>query len=174
MVRVVPSQHLYFCAAALLVSTYGNTMRVDANLKRNVGFLRYWTLSNLPLFALAAPLLVLMFVSAIWAVRASTSQPSETEPREQAASASKSVIIRTLALPQLVLVILALTNFHVQIITRISSAYPVLYIWLASHLGQRQPTLPHWMPVEPQFIVYWMVVYALVQGSLFAGFLPPA
>lgn len=174
MVQYIPSQHLYLCAAALLVSNPVNSTGLNADFPRNVGFLRYWTLSNLPLFALAVPMLALIFVSASWGLRASKSQLHPLEPYKRMASASNNATIRTLAFPQLVLAVLALTNFHVQIITRISSAYPVLYIWLASRIIGREPFPPVWLPIKPQLMVYWMVVYALVQASLFAGFLPPA
>ncbi|KAK0247491.1 ER membrane glycoprotein subunit of the GPI transamidase complex-like protein [Friedmanniomyces endolithicus] len=113
----------------------------------NVGFLRYWTLSNLPLFALALPVGWLMVASALPSIL-------QTEDLNQAIAGPKQVDARSqpfppppqtstreekvfmhclqrLALPQLVLVGLAATSFHVQIINRISSGYPVWYLMLA-------------------------------------------
>lgn len=84
-------------------------------------------------------------------------------------------IVQRLAVPQMILAILALTTYHVQIITRISSGYPVWYWWLTSmildcrefdFLGKK------WSVAEG--ISKWMVLYALIQGGLFASFLPPA
>ena len=72
----------------------------------------------------------------------------------------------SLALPQLVLAILALTSYHVQIITRISSGYPLWYIWLAAKATDE--------PKRVAIVIRWMVIYALVQAGLYASFLPPA
>lgn len=84
-------------------------------------------------------------------------------------------IIQQLAVPQMVLAILALTTYHVQIITRLSSGYPVWYWWLTSMiLDCREFGLlgKTWNVAEG--ILRWMVLYALTQGGLFASFLPPA
>ena len=116
-----------------------------------------------------------------------------------------------LALPQVVLAVMAATSFHVQIINRISSGYPIWYIILAIaiqsgrrsnathvesrakksadsassgdksiqreadassiggtwHFGLLQGRILKW-------IVRGMVMYAIVQGGLYASFLPPA
>lgn len=68
-----------------------------------------------------------------------------------------------LALPQLLLAILAFSTYHVQIISRIASGYPYWYIWMAMQKGSSVKTA-----------VRWMVLYALIQGGLYASFLPPA
>lgn len=84
-------------------------------------------------------------------------------------------IIQRLAVPQMVLAILALTTYHVQIITRISSGYPVWYWWLTSMILERREfglLGKQWNVAEG--ISKWMVLYALIQGGLFASFLPPA
>lgn len=82
---------------------------------------------------------------------------------------------RRLLVPQLALAILALTTYHVQIITRLSSGYPIWYWWLASLIledRQVQVLGKYWSP--PKIMVQWMICYALIQGGLFASFLPPA
>ena len=148
-----------------------------------VGFLKYWTLSNLPLFLLAAPMLVLLAVSGYSVIRLSIrqllentltttesqppkhireyksllqernfnaqvssppnappSQPSSDKSSASPASSIKCIPIQpkdattllcAFTLPQLFLTVLAFFVYHVQIITRISSAYPVLYWYLA-------------------------------------------
>jgi GPI mannosyltransferase 2 len=68
-----------------------------------------------------------------------------------------------LTIPQLILAVLALTTYHVQIITRIASGYPWWYIWLAAE-----------RPRSVKIAVRWMALYALIQGGLYASFLPPA
>lgn len=80
-----------------------------------------------------------------------------------------------LALPQAILAVLALTSYHVQIITRQASAYPLWYLWLASCLlreGKRGRGESCF--VKPGHLLHGMVLYGVIQASLFASFLPPA
>lgn len=82
---------------------------------------------------------------------------------------------RCIAIPQLVLSGLALTNYHVQIITRLSSGYPVWYLWLTSIvLEDRKLNLFGRKWRLGRGLLRWIVLYALIQGGLFASFLPPA
>ncbi|KAI9753883.1 MAG: 60S ribosomal protein L8B [Chaenotheca gracillima] len=159
----------------------------------NVGFLRYWTLSNLPLFLLASPMLVIMSLSAVWAIRDSLNHStnrmvSNDKPEKPGAlgqtkrvsdriTPARNITSQCLwrfALAQLVLTISAIFVYHVQIITRISSGYAVWYWWLASAIVSGdlsdKETAPRW----PSYVVRWMVIYGTVQGGLFASFLPPA
>ncbi len=78
-------------------------------------------------------------------------------------------------LPQLVLTTLAVSNYHVQIINRISSGYAVWYWWLAcAILDDCQITLAGRTWNVAQLAVRWMIMHALIQTVLFASFLPPA
>ena len=77
-------------------------------------------------------------------------------------------VVVSMAAAQVALAVLALTSYHVQIITRISSGYPVWYWWVAGLLRSRAS----WHLGKG--IAAFMVVYAMVQGVLFASFLPPA
>lgn len=80
-----------------------------------------------------------------------------------------------MGIPQLVLGGLALTSYHVQIITRLSSGYPVWYLWLASIvLEDHKLTLLGRKWRLGRWLLRWIVLYALIQGGLFASFLPPA
>jgi phosphatidylinositol glycan class V len=168
--------------------------------QRDVGLLRYWKFSNLPLFVLAAPMLVLLIGSGRWSmglVPRETTSPTykvdhyKTTDQEAAIAARTIRLLQSLAYPQLVLAGLAITNYHVQIITRMSSGYPIWYIWLAySLLGWSKSTPPkknekrkhetkkssmwRWQYSWESVAVKYMVVYGLVQGGLFASFLPPA
>ncbi|EEP80446.1 predicted protein [Uncinocarpus reesii 1704] len=77
-----------------------------------------------------------------------------------------------LALPPAMLAVLAITSYHVQIINRVASGYPVLYWWLASAFlgyGSKESYL-----LKPRHVLSGMVMYGIVQASLFASFLPPA
>ncbi|TWU75038.1 ER membrane glycoprotein subunit of the GPI transamidase complex-like protein [Metarhizium rileyi] len=132
----------------------------------NVGFLRYWTLNQLPLFLLASPMLVIMIKSGVELVK---------EPRMMTSASRKWTIepelntfVRALAASQAVTALLAMTTYHVQIITRISSGYPVWYWWVGNCLMDKK------RQGYATGIVMFMVMYGGIQGGLFASFLPPA
>ena len=153
---------------------------------RGVGFLKYWTLSNVPLFLLSAPMLYITIHSAMWAgnwnlhVGGRGSNGKGSREHEQGQSFDdflqvRSGTMRRLLLPQLLLAVLALTNYHVQIINRISSGYPVWYWWLAWLALNNHKLRFFGRPLSSaRLVIRLMVVYALIQGGLFASFLPPA
>jgi phosphatidylinositol glycan class V len=102
---------------------------------------------------------------------------------ETGRESSCDAILFRLALPQLALVVLASTTIHVQIINRLSSGYPLWYLLLARDIVEyRNPTgatkRVEWrhpnLHQTAVWTVRWMVMYALIQGALFASFLPPA
>lgn len=80
----------------------------------------------------------------------------------------QAMLIRAMALSQLILTFLAITNYHIQIITRISSGYPLWYWWLAGLIADGKTSTVGCK------VVRFMVMYATIQGVLFAAFLPPA
>jgi phosphatidylinositol glycan class V len=64
--------------------------------------------------------------------------------------------------------VLAITSYHVQIINRLSSGYIAWYWWIASAiLSEEKKGLG-------LGVVGFFVMYAGIQGGLFASFLPPA
>jgi GPI mannosyltransferase 2 len=70
---------------------------------------------------------------------------------------------------------MALLSYHVQVITRLSSGYPLWNIWLISSIeASGRKDVVESYDFRPKTIVRWMVIYAMVQGALFASFLPPA
>lgn len=80
-----------------------------------------------------------------------------------------------LAVPQGSLAVMALTSYHVQIVNRISSGYPLWYWYLVSSAmdvvqDPRKQQHSRTLTVAAQA----MVAYALIQGVLFGSFLPPA
>ena len=77
-------------------------------------------------------------------------------------------LLQCMAASQLLLAIMAFTSYHVQIVSRLSSAYPVWYWWLAQGLGSGPRSK------LAGGLVVFMVMYASIQGILFASFLPPA
>jgi phosphatidylinositol glycan class V len=140
-----------------------------------VGFLRYWTLSNLPLFLIAAPMLYTLIDSARIVLNGQMTEGTARINIKQKPSKSGAVphsnvltdaILIRLALPQLALACGALSSFHVQVITRLSSGYPLWYVVLARDVMDDKRTA--------QWTVRWMVMYALIQAVLFVNFLPPA
>ena len=164
----------------------------ELTIFRGVGFLKYWTLSNSPLFLLASPMLFVLIYSAVWAwntsdqtadIRKRGTESAHNAPTTKNLHAQSAAdfefaypdVIRRLSISQFLLAILALTTYHVQIITRLSSAYPLWYWCLASIiLDDRKIRLLGQKSSPAKITVQWMVCYALIQGGLFASFLPPA
>ena len=146
---------------------------------RNVGFLQYWTLSNLPLFLLAMPCLAVLALSSFWAFTYQHRRPrlpANSGESKADAAVDKGSLLR-LAMPQLVLALAALTIYHVQIINRLSSGYPLWYIWLASMITNSEGRVsgsPVKRRAAARLMVSLMGMYAIIQGGLFASFLPPA
>ncbi|KAK0124284.1 ER membrane glycoprotein subunit of the GPI transamidase complex-like protein [Cadophora gregata] len=135
----------------------------------NCGFLRYWTVSNLPLFLLAAPMFLILTKSGLWALSFNFSERQDQIDKGQKTGEGVAAqqVLRNLAATQLALVVLTLSTAHVQIITRISSAFPV-WLWYGVLASQDGKT------VLVNGFVRFMVIYALVQAGLYASFLPPA
>ncbi|KAI1160301.1 GPI mannosyltransferase 2 [Nemania serpens] len=132
----------------------------------NVGFLRYWTPPNIPLFLLAGPMLYFLAKSGV----SFLSNPYflTEKVKNSAVSTDLAALLRSMASIQLILTALAVTNYHVQIITRVSSGYPLWYWWLANLLSDGRTA------GTGKNIVLFMIMYASIQGALFASFLPPA
>jgi len=141
----------------------------------NTGLFRYWTLSNLPLFLLAMPCLWILLVSSAWAYPTSPISATLGDLPTRDTFDRESLI--RLAMPQAVLALAALTSYHVQIINRLSSGYPLWYIWLASMIATpREHSANNLISRKKagELMVRTMAIYAIVQGGLFASFLPPA
>ncbi|RAL17531.1 DUF409 domain protein [Aspergillus homomorphus CBS 101889] len=145
----------------------------------NVGFLRYWSISNLPLFVLAMPMLAILCRSSFWALDMAVPfiYPRALSGIDHASSsATTASLLLRLAAPQGILALLALTSYHVQIINRIASGYPLWYWYLvylvSGNWGQIPPSIQHSRTFTRA--VQGMVAYALVQATLFGSFLPPA
>jgi GPI mannosyltransferase 2 len=170
----------------------------------NVGFLRYWTVSNLPLFALAFPIGWIMVETALpclfqahhinRTLNGLTTADQKLQPYPPVPETNEEKVLQYIlprfALPQVVLVGLAATSFHCQIINRISSGYPLWYFIVATEiclmrwgverneksqgllrLFGNHDRLPF---ATPEWVVRGMVMYAVVQGGLYAAFMPPA
>lgn len=126
-------------------------------------------------------MLFVLFRSGIWALQGcSSSEISADKVNQEIVEVCPPLritqaIARRIATPQIVLAVLALTSYHVQIVTRLSSGYPVWYWWLASLILEDHKSSFMGRKWGPAFVISrWMVMYAIVQGGLFASFLPPA
>lgn len=78
------------------------------------------------------------------------------------------ILVRGLAASQAMVAMLAITNYHVQIISRLASGYLVWYWWIATCLMDTKRT------DKARSFVMFMIMYAGIQGGLFSLFLPPA
>ncbi|KAG9187446.1 phosphatidylinositol glycan, class V [Alternaria panax] len=148
----------------------------------NVGLFRYWTLSNLPLFLLAAPVSWLLLTSSVTILRSGVQRPLHGRPVPQTGGTAKpwngtSAICKLpeLAFPQLILALTAVTSFHVQIVNRIASGYPIWYLVVATWLVDSGSTArTEKGSQKARWYVQGGIIYCLVQGMLYANFLPPA
>jgi phosphatidylinositol glycan class V len=151
----------------------------------HVGFLSYWTPNNIPLFLLAVPMLTVLFITALAVLHEPrTLLASIDDPAKSHAESSEKLFTHVafqLAIPQIILAALAVTNFHVQIINRISSGCALWYVVLAILVADRESGGPQLGMLallggggRKQLLVRVMVGYAIVQGGLYAAFSPPA
>ncbi|PNY28797.1 GPI mannosyltransferase 2 [Tolypocladium capitatum] len=131
----------------------------------NVGFLRYWTLNQLPLFLFASPMLTILLKSGFDMAR---DPQRELRLLKSGPLEDYRMFVRALAAGQLLVAVLAITTYHVQIVSRLSSGYPVWYWWVAGCLMDKRRQ--GWGLTMAVF----MAMYAGIQGGLFATFLPPA
>ena len=148
---------------------------------RNVGFLKYWTAGNIPLFVLAVPMLALMSSSALVALKEAADvrtrargSDGQGQTHDSLDTGFETAVWARLAMPQLMLTVLALTSFHVQTITRIASGYVLPYLLLGSMMTGEGLGARVKQYIEPKWVVRWMIMYATIQGGLYASFLPPA
>jgi phosphatidylinositol glycan class V len=113
----------------------------------------------------------ILVISGLWALKflpyESVQNPNNSKDVHKSTQGPVLQVIRNLAVSQLMLVLLTSTTAHVQIITRISSAYPVWLWYIAISYREGKALLVG-------RIVKFMVVYSVIQGGLFASFLPPA
>ncbi|ODA80790.1 hypothetical protein RJ55_03750 [Drechmeria coniospora] len=133
----------------------------------NVGFLHYWRTSHIPLFFVAAPMLAVLIKSGVDTMR-DPLRCLRLVPFGGGTGEDYRVFVRTLAATQTAVALLAITNYHVQIINRMSSGYPVWYWWVARCLVDEK------RQAWGRRIFVFIVMYAGIQGGLFASFLPPA
>ncbi|PKX92650.1 DUF409 domain protein [Aspergillus novofumigatus IBT 16806] len=142
----------------------------------NVGFLRYWVVPNIPLFLLALPMLALLLRSALWAWRLPSITSKFSKNGANGASTKAMWLLPRLAIIQALLAVLAFTSYHVQIINRLSSGYPLWYWHLAAELiSDLEDSQSTNKGISISAVaIQAMMIYGLIQAVLFGSFLPPA
>ena len=123
-------------------------------------------------------MLAILWLSSVWALRKCFTSGKGNALQTTASPVvdiNKAVLMR-LAVPQGILAVMALTSYHVQIVNRICSGYPVWYWYLASLVTDDsvQPKDKSRRSQAFTIVVHVSVAYGLIQGVLFGSFLPPA
>ncbi|KAI8615961.1 GPI mannosyltransferase 2 [Chytriomyces sp. MP71] len=128
----------------------------------NVGFLEYWTLSQLPNFLLASPMLFTSFSS----VRAYYEySPTRFWTLDSGFVESNAVFPHVVLC--LFLTLYCLTSMHVQVIARFFTSMPCVY-WYLAHVVSRGEV---W---RRRLVLGWFLGYGAVSVVLFTLFYPPA
>ncbi|KAL1701193.1 glycosyltransferase family 76 protein [Schizophyllum commune] len=127
----------------------------------NVGFLRYWTLQQLPNFIIAAPPLAAIMASSWWHLRRVV--PGTTSP---ALTPFLSPLLTPHVLHATFMALVLIFASHVQIVLRFAAAMPATY-WAGAWLLVRYPR-------TGKLWVGWSVVWGALSVLLWVAFLPPA
>ncbi len=128
----------------------------------NVGFLRYWTLSQLPNFLIASPPLVIISVFALDHFRSLLSEFQRINGKID----HQNLFLTPHAIHATVFSFILLFASHTQIVLRLAASMPFTY-WAAAWLYMKYPTYG-------TLWVAWSVIWGLISGIFWATFLPPA
>lgn len=126
----------------------------------NVGFLKYWTINNVPNFIFAIPNIVIMWYSSVYF------------SHQYPCSNLKPLILIT----RIFLVVIVFFA-HIQIINRVSSFIPLHLWYLADRLIKKSTKKTKPLRGDDTLVklyIYWLIYWIPVQTILFACFLPPA
>ena len=147
----------------------------------NNGFLKYFTLQQLPNFILASPI-ILLSLFGIYKYSASNMHRFLSigfDNRTSKASRFNSEYLSDDVLPFVylwtVMLFLCVTTMHVQVILRFFTSVPPLF-WFLGHLFGKHSSKnnPNYQGLLRKFIFYYFVAYPSIGAILFANFLPPA
>lgn len=127
----------------------------------NVGFLKYWTLNNVPNFIFALPNIIILSYASVYF--------SRIYPYYS---------VRPLVWITASLVIIILFFAHVQIINRISTFIPLHLWYLADRLlktsNSKDMRKPRGDDRIAHYYILWIIFWIPLHTVLFAYFLPPA
>ncbi|KAI5960342.1 GPI18 [Candida pseudojiufengensis] len=114
----------------------------------NVGFLKYWTLNNIPNFLLVTPIIIWNCYSIFIFWRLLPQYKKLT----------------SLSFIQIIMIFGGVFFWNIQILNRLTSYSPLIYWTLAINYNK----------IWFKYVLGYMITWNLVQTSLFAAFLPPA
>lgn len=133
----------------------------------DIGFLRYWTLSQLPNFLIASPSLLLIFAFAFHHLtNAPLLAPDRKSARLPFETAFQNSSITPHAIHAIIFASILLFTSHTQIVLRLAASMPLVY-WAATWLLVYHPTFG-------QLWILWSVLWGAISIILWAAFLPPA
>ncbi len=133
----------------------------------DVGFLRYWTLNQLPNFLIATPSIILIFAFAIEHLKRALPPLSNREKKsQQLESAFYNSSITPHAIHAAIFASILLLASHTQIVLRLAHSMPFTY-WAATWLLVRHPK-------AARLWITWSVFWGTISIILWATFLPPA
>lgn len=174
------SAYLAFCTAASPASWCTNVPPLMYGYVQakywNVGFLRYWTLQQLPNFIIAMPPLTLLltystyYLRRAFLLRIRTSlSPTSKDARIAESLQSSPFLSPTIAphaIHALAITLMLLFSAHTQIVLRLAASMPFTY-WAAA-----------WLLVDYRrwgnYWVSWSVLWGAMSIVLWTAFLPPA
>jgi phosphatidylinositol glycan class V len=144
----------------------------------NVGFLRYWTLQQLPNFIISTPPLILLFYFSIYSIsqglipqlisyiQSDRPQTKTSSRRIESPFLSSSESLHPHTIHALFLCTTLVFTSHTQIVLRLGPSMPVTY-WAAAWLVVEKPRYGRWW-------IRWSVVWSVISAVLWGVFLPPA
>ena len=132
----------------------------------NVGFLRYWTINQLPNFILAAPTLSLIFAYCFHHLRKMLQELGFNSNSSSQSRSLKSLTIDPHAIHATILCFILLVASHTQIVLRQAGSIPLTY-WAAAWLVSEHQALG-------RLWVTWSLLWSLISIVLWSTFLPPA
>ncbi|KAI6098965.1 glycosyltransferase family 76 protein [Pisolithus croceorrhizus] len=160
-----------WCERGMLPSIYTHVQREYWN----VGFLRYWTISNIPNFLISLPVLLSVWIFCIFYLSHLPRILRDGFARQGSKSSAHlplgdSLFLNPSILPHVLhgisLTLILTFNAHVQIALRVLPSLPMTY-WAAARLLIEQP---RWGKAW----VAWSMVWCGLSCVLWAVFLPPA
>jgi GPI mannosyltransferase 2 len=167
--RMIPSVYSYVQEVYWFVLIFGFLSFDDSDIRgRGVGLFKYWGVSTISMFVLAAPMTYILTRTGMDVLSESPDSADSKDAESRTVTERLRPFMQSLGVVQIILSVLAITCYHVQIITRLSAAYPLWY-WCTA----RSLTDPAKSGAASGIIVF-MTMYASIQGALFAFFLPPA
>lgn len=123
----------------------------------NVGFLRYWTLNNIPNFLFALLSIIPILFALFYSISGSTLHSFR--------SIKSHLVLSALYL------YIGCFHMHTQVLNRMSSALPLLY-WSMAHATLYAKSRN--LKAFGHCILFVWIVYTVIQAGLYGSFLPPA